>query len=95
MSDLISRSAALELSYCAIKPNHDCPSVVSVVDVEDIEKLPAIDAVPVVRCKDCKWWGLPKGMYATENVKHCELGRYMVASNGYCVYGEVKDNESE
>lgn len=60
-----------------------------------IEQMPTIDAVPVVRCKDCKWWGLPEGMYATKNVKHCELGRYMVASDGYCVYGEVGKNESE
>ena len=63
--------------------------------VDHIEEAPTIDAVPVIRCKDCKWWGLPEGMYATENVKHCELGRYMVASNGYCVYGEVKSNGSE
>ena len=62
---------------------------------EAIMQYPAIDAVPVVRCRECKWWGLPEGMYATENVKHCEFGRYMVASDGYCVYGEVKSNESE
>lgn len=55
----------------------------------------AVDAVPVIRCKDCKWWGLPEGMYATENVKHCEFGRYMVASDGYCVYGEVKSNAAD
>lgn len=63
--------------------------------MDHINAAPTIDAVPVVRCKDCKWWGLPEGMYATENVKHCEFGRYMVASDGYCVYGEVKSNESE
>lgn len=46
MNDLISRSAVLDLAYCAIKPTHDNPSVRVVVDVDDIERLPAIDAVP-------------------------------------------------
>lgn len=92
-TDLISREAALEkmgklpLCWEYGQAVAECWGIVN--------DLPAVDAVPVVRCKDCEWWGLPKGMYATENVKHCEFGRYMVGSNGYCVYGEVKDNESE
>lgn len=53
MTDAISRSAAIDLAYCAIKPTYDCPSAVSVVNVEDIENLPALDVQPVVRCKDC------------------------------------------
>lgn len=63
--------------------------------IKTIKAAPTVDAVPVIRCKDCKWWGLPEGMYATENVKHCELGRYMVAAEGYCVYGEVKSNAAD
>lgn len=67
MSDLINRSAVLELSYFEITPNYDCPSVALVVDVEDIEKLPAVDAVPVIRCKDCKHrGGYNCPMYHTE-----------------------------
>ena len=98
MSDLISRSAVLTVGNVRKVVEYDDAGydmTYDAVPVEAIEALPAIDAVPVVRCKDCKWWGLPEGKYATKNVKHCELGRYMVASDGYCVYGEVKSNESE
>lgn len=51
MTDLISRNAVLGMAFCAIKPTHDCQSVVSVVNVEDIENIPAIDAVPVVHAR--------------------------------------------
>ena len=51
MTDAISRSAVLEMAYCAIKPTQDCPSIKSVVDVEDIEKLPALDVEPVVHAR--------------------------------------------
>lgn len=51
MTDAISRSAALEMAYCAIKPTQDNPSVVSVVNVEDIENLPALDVEPVVHAR--------------------------------------------
>ena len=49
------------------------------------------DVVPVVRCKDCKYWsdGI-KG--CTDRVKFCTIGYYMVGENGYCVFGERKDN---
>ena len=95
--DLISRRAALELSYCAIKPNYDCPSVASVVDVEDIEKLPAVDAVPVVRCKDCKHrGGYNCPMYHTETSLDDLDGfdDYNVDrtdSDGFCHRGERRE----
>ena len=49
------------------------------------------DVVPVVRCKDCKYWS--DGVSGcTEHIKCCKIGFYMVGENGYCVYGERKDN---
>ena len=58
-----------------------------------ISNAPTIDAVPVVRCKDCKHWGTDWALGETEYVKCCEFGQYMVGANGYCVYGEVKNND--
>ena len=51
------------------------------------------DLVEVIRCRACKHWGT--GVAGeTEHVKCCEYGKYMVGKNGYCVYGELKE-ESE
>lgn len=51
------------------------------------------DSVPVVRCRDCKHWGATNwSLGETDHVKYCKPGRYMVGENGYCVYGERKDN---
>ncbi|MBR5261843.1 MAG: hypothetical protein IKV47_06710 [Oscillospiraceae bacterium] len=52
---------------------------------------PAVDAVEVVRCKDCKHW-LKDFAGCTDAVGRCEWANYMVGANGYCVYGERKDN---
>lgn len=55
-----------------------------------VDEQPTIDAVLVVRCKDCKRWGT--GFYGeTDRIKCCVYARYMVGKNGYCVYGEKKD----
>lgn len=51
----------------------------------------ANDVVPVLRCKKCKYWsdGIKE---CTDRVKFCTIGYYMVGENGYCVFGERKDN---
>ena len=55
---------------------------------------PTIDAVPVVRCRECiHWVGDFPG--ATKYVKRCEWAGYMVGENGYCVYGERKEEEQD
>ena len=61
------------------------------VGTHEIDKAPTVDAVEVVRCKDCKYWsdGI-KG--CTDRVKFCSIGYYMVGENGYCGFGERKDN---
>lgn len=55
--------------------------------IEDLEK----DQIKV-RCKGCKFWedGVPG---CTDHVKICSIGFYMVGENGYCVFGERKDDE--
>lgn len=48
--------------------------------------------VEVIRCADCKHWGT--GYIAeTNEVKECKCGMYMVGKNGYCCYGEKKEND--
>lgn len=58
-----------------------------------VHDAPTIDAVPVVRCKDCKHWRSCAG--ATEHVKCCEFAGYMVGENGYCVYGEKSEEDTD
>lgn len=44
-----------------------------------------------VRCKNCKHWA--DGVSGcTDHVKCCKIGFYMIGENGYCCYGERKDN---
>ena len=63
--------------------------------VEDIlKKQPTLDVEVVVRCKDCKQWGATSYPWDTERLKCCGYGHYFVGANGYCVYGEVKDDAS-
>ena len=38
-------------------------------------------------CKNCVYWS-DKVAGATEHVKLCTVGGYMVGENGYCVYAE-------
>ena len=54
--------------------------------------LPPVDAVEVVRCKDCKHWKHLAHLGCTDFVKLCSLANYMIGANGYCLYGERKDN---
>ena len=50
------------------------------------------NVVEMVHCKDCKYWA--DGVTGcTDHAKCCKIGFYMVGENGYCVYGERKDNE--
>ena len=46
----------------------------------------------VVRCKDCKHWKHFDHLGCTDFVKVCTLAYYMIGENGYCLYGERKDN---
>ena len=56
-----------------------------------ITQQPTVDAVEVVRCKDCKHWA--DGVAGcTDHVKCCKIGYYMISENGYCVYGERRND---
>lgn len=48
----------------------------------EVDNAPTIDAVQVVRCKDCKYYN---GEY-----DDCAYDIF-VKPNGYCMYGEEKD----
>ena len=67
-------------------------------DACDIEELlaevPTVeDAVEVVRCKDCKHWGTGCAG-ETDRIKECEYAHYVVGANGYCVYGERREDNA-
>lgn len=55
-----------------------------------------IDAVPVVRCKDCKRRRNAKKngrVYWDGYEYYCEIAHYGVTDDGFCFYGERKDDE--
>lgn len=57
-------------------------------EYEDLEEQGLLQRIEC-RCKDCVHWSdMVAG--ATEYVKLCTIGGYMVGENGYCVYGERK-----
>lgn len=58
--------------------------------------IPSADVVPVVRCKNCK-----RRMSAAKNGRvywdgyeyYCGIAHYGVTDDGFCFYGERKDDE--
>ena len=67
-----------------------------------IDEAPTIDAVPVVRCKDCKFSTEDGGYDSYEQMLthlNCHkirtgyLGCTIVPKDGFCFYGERKDND--
>ena len=61
--------------------------------VSTIENAPTADVVEVVRCKDCKFWGIPhandieKSHYCCRDNMWCMPLRF---ADDYCSYGERK-----
>lgn len=96
-NDLISRSALLEAietdsnsiyNFSAAMHRHVFSKCAYAKDI--VSNAPSVDAIEVVRCCNCKHWGTGYGG-ETENVKVCEYANYMVGKNGYCAYGEAKN----
>lgn len=56
--------------------------------LDDIMQMPV---TKLIRCKECEHWSdcVPG---CTDHVKCCKIGFYMVGANGYCVFGERKNN---
>ena len=52
---------------------------------EAIERVPTVDAVEVVRCKDCK--------YRVGSA--CDYSAVWVRPNGYCQWGERREDETD
>ena len=52
---------------------------------ERIEDAPTVDAVEVVRCKDCKY----------KQGSACDYSAVWVRPNGFCQWGERKDDVSD
>ena len=66
--------------------------------IDAVASAPTIDAVPVVRCKDCK-----RRRSAAKNGRvywngyeyYCEIAHYGVLDEGFCFYGERKDDDGQ
>lgn len=59
-----------------------------VVSAYFLREAPAVDAVEVVRCKDCEYY--LSVMYGS----HCELSGIEMDKNGYCSYGERREENA-
>ena len=94
MAEYIERKTAIAVACKGCNkefPNEPCePSECHIQ--QGLFNIPDADVVEVVRCKDCKHW--KDGVAGcTDEVKCCDIGFYMIGENGYCSYGERKDNE--
>lgn len=56
-----------------------------------IGKTPGVE---LIRCKNCKFWS--DGVAGcTDHVKICTVGFYMIGENGFCSFGERKNEPCE
>ena len=90
MSDLISRSALMELAR-----NH----IGGTVDCNDIARFPGVDAVEVVRCKDCLnamkvEKQLLRDLRFREDAVVCGMTGQVVLQENYCSGGVKEEVKS-
>lgn len=86
MDDLIRRSEAKELFELGKAEWKDYEAA------HEIEQLPAVDAVEVVRCEDCRY---NEGKFIKsdgETILRCWLWEKNLYSNGYCAWGERRED---
>ena len=105
MDDLISRKALLkelrrELKECRMDGEEFGGESILLAEgiesaIDTIKFAPSVDALKVVRCKDCKHWKHFAHLSCTDFVKVCGLANYMIGANGYCLYGERRENGNE
>ena len=79
---MTDREKLLEILDVPISPHENVDPLEAVADY-----LLDNDVVPVVRCKDCKHYVLHALACRHENFNG------IIPMNGYCSYGERKDNE--
>lgn len=62
--------------------------------INTIKDAPTIDAVSIVRCKDCKYIGLP---LSPDDYNACKHKRAMVYApiDGFCCWGERRTDETD
>ena len=72
------------IDYYYLAEKIECPGE-PLVYWHDIEAAPTVDAVPVVRCRDCRSYNKPKTGW-------CEVHLDCEHPNGFCSYGERKDD---
>jgi hypothetical protein len=92
MGEYISRGDLLNVINTNVAEAHNerCCQL-----LEAILKAPTADVVEVVRCKDCKFWGIPhandveKSHYCCRDNMWCMPLRF---ADDFCSYGERKEN---
>lgn len=103
MTDYIKREDAVKVL------GHDCIRYVFPTTAEPttefiklnnainlLQLYPSEDVEPVVRCKNCKRRRNAKKngrVYWDGYEYYCEIAHYGVTDDGFCFYGERKDNE--
>ena len=95
MADLISREAAIK-AFTSKPPEYYHTSYI----VGELNCVPAVDAVPVVRCRDCKYWEMPRTAYRIKfgycNNMHSHVSSYrMPEENYYCPHGERREENAK
>lgn len=77
-----------------LQDNIDLPFITTVSNKASKMAIEALELKSkICHCKECIHWanGVPG---CTEHVKFCNIGKYMVGENGYCVYGEKKNERN-
>ena len=90
MSEYISREAAKNY---VIGRYDDQLGFITMEDIIDqLDYVPAADVRPVVRCRECKHWSEhPEGYLGVCSF----ISRNFVMENGYCAWGERKEDDHE
>ena len=94
-----TREKLIELQYeCDEKCEHRNCWECSYMGIESCLKRMVADnlisngvTIPV-HCKDCKHWKDVE-LKTTEHEKFCDIGFYKTKENGFCSFGERKENE--
>ena len=58
--------------------------------IEELDKCKTVDAVEVVRCKDCEY--RHDSCFAGNGNTYCDFHHKYFHLDGFCSYGERKDN---
>ena len=96
MAEYIKREELIKRLWVTPILKYGIPTYTRDGVIDLVEKQPAADVVEVpCRCKDCKHWMDFPNCGCTDFVKVCALAEYMIGANGYCLYGERKENNHD